>query len=307
MSGRRGFLDEPAALTPPPAQQEAPAVGPGARGWIDGSEIRPGPVRHEEPPLEVFDVTESSTGSAKALTCSILGLLVVAIFASLGNSLILAFQQAPAWGAALALVVALLLGALTWAIWREWRGYIALGLVESVRWEFKNNDRAVVQAVALSWLRAIQRPDLTEQVIGKATDADTVRALLRGGPIKDLEDRTAQIGRAYGIRVLAATAVCPWPGLDGLIVVWQSLRMVRQIATLHGLRPGTVGSAALLRRAAMDSGTVVATDLAVTAVVDGLLSSQWIGGLAGQAAGSAVAARRIVRLALVTGAYCRPL
>jgi len=252
-------------------------------------------------------VSESSVGSAKALTFSVLGLLAVAIIASLGNSLILAFQQAPLWGAALALVVALLLGPLTWAIWREWRGYMALALVDSVRREFAKNDKAVVQAAALAWLRAIQRSDLTERVVTKATDADTVRALLRGGPIKDLEDRTAQLGRAYGLRVLATTAVCPWPGLDGLIVVWQSLRLVRQIATIHGLRPGTVGSAALLRRAAMDSGAVLATDLAVTAVVDGLLSSQWIGGLAGQAAGSAVAARRIVRLALVTGAYCRPL
>lgn len=307
MSGRRGFLDEPTPAASPPTQIEASVVGPGTRGWLEGGEIRPGPVRHDDPPVDAIGVADNAAGSAKAVAFAVLGLLAVAIIASLGNSLILAFQQAVAWGIALALVIAVLFGTLAWAVWREWRGYIVLGLVESIRHDLRGTDAALVQGAALSWLRRIQRSDLTEEVVRQAAEAETVRALLRGGPVKDLEDSSIRLGRAYGFRVLVATAVCPWPGFDGLIVVWQSLRLVREIALIHGLRPGTIGSVALLRRAAIDAGAVVATDLVVTVAVDALLSSPLVGGLAGQAAGSAVAARRIVRLAVVTGAYCRPL
>ena len=307
MTDRRGFLDEPAPVAPAAPPVEPPAAGPGPRGWVAGGEVRPGLVRHEEPPLDTSGVAERGAGSARAATLAVLGLVAVAIIASLGNSLILAFQQAAVWGGVLAGMVGVLAGILGWAVWREWRGYVVLDVVDTMRRDLQGQDAAAVQGAALAWLRGIRRTDLAEDVLRQAADAETVRALLRGGPIKELEERTVRLGRAYGFRVLAATAVCPWPGLDGLVVVWQSIRMVREIALIHGMRPGTLGSAALLRRAAMDAGVVVATDMAVTAAVDALLSSLWVGGLAGQAAGSAVAARRIVRLALVTGAYCRPL
>ena len=69
------------------------------------------------------------------------------------------------------------------------------------------------------------------------------------------------------------TAISPSPGLDALVFAWRGVRLVRQVAALHGLRPGLAGTLALLRRTLQDAAMVAATDVAVDAAARALLSN----------------------------------
>nr|WP_254452483.1 DUF697 domain-containing protein [Roseicella sp. DB1501] len=120
-----------------------------------------------------------------------------------------------------------------------------------------------------------------------------------------LEARAALLGRNAAVQSFAVTAISPSPGLDALIFAWRGVRLVRQVAALHGLRPGLAGTLSLLRRTLLDAATVAATDVAVDAAARALLSNRLLEQFAGEAAAGAVAARRMLRLAKVAAEACR--
>jgi putative membrane protein len=82
---------------------------------------------------------------------------------------------------------------------------------------------------------------------------------------------------------------------------------VRQIAELHGLRPGVLGTLALLRRTAMAAAGVAAADMAIDTAARAALSNPLLQHLAGDVAGAGIAARRMVVLARAATAACSPL
>lgn len=196
---------------------------------------------------------------------------------------------------------------LGWSILREWRGYSALAATEGLRAGLASQDPAKVRANAKRWLTMIGASADTRKSVDSAPDAETIRAILRAGPLARIEQETEEVARSAAFQVLVATAVSPWPAVDGLIVVWRSLRLVREIAQKYGLRPGTVGSLRLFHQLTLDAGSVAGTEVAVTMLSEALLNSSAVGALAGQATGSAVAARRMIRLALAVARASRPL
>src|ERR1700722_3869073 len=48
---------------------------------------------------------------------------------------------------------------------------------------------------------------------------------------------------------------CP-PAMDVLTVGWCGVRLIRQVAALHGVRPGILGTLALLQKTALAAATV---------------------------------------------------
>ena len=69
--------------------------------------------------------------------------------------------------------------------------------------------------------------------------------------------------------MFAATAAVPSPALDGLLVAWRGARLVRQVAALHGMRPGLFGTFALLRRVLFSAAGVVVADVAANTITRG--------------------------------------
>jgi uncharacterized membrane protein YcjF (UPF0283 family) len=134
-----------------------------------------------------------------------------------------------------------------------------------------------------------------------------VLALLRVRVAAGLQARADALGRNAAIQVFAATAAVPSPALDALLVAWRGTRLVRQVAELHGLRPGLLGTLGLLRRTAMAAATVAASDMAIDAAARAALSNPLLQHLAGDVAGAGVAARRMVVLTRAASAACSPL
>jgi putative membrane protein len=122
-----------------------------------------------------------------------------------------------------------------------------------------------------------------------------------------LRDGTDVLGRTAAIQSVAIIAATPSPALDALTVGWRGVRLIRQVAALHGMRPGVLGTLALLQKTAMAAATVAATEMAVNAATHAIIAHPLLRHLAGDVAGAGVAARRMIVLARAAAAACSPL
>jgi len=243
------------------------------------------------------------------LAIAIIGLLSLIVgltILELGNFIAAQFQRAQWLGWLTVALLAPASAAVFWAAVCEWRGLAALESVDKIRAGLLNENLSVARSQAVNWLKAIGAPPDVFNVAQGAKDAETLRSLLRSGPLAKIDQEASAAGKAAALRVLAVTAASPWPGLDGVLVIWQSLGLARQVARLYGLRPGTLGTLRLLRRATTDASVVAAAEIAVTAVTEAVFDSG-LGKLAGAASGSAIAGRRMLRLAAAVARSCRPL
>jgi putative membrane protein len=236
------------------------------------------------------------------------GVLVLG-FAALGsaNFVLAQFERSAALGW-LTLAVALGgFGLIGLGIWRELRGLFALRKVDRLRRAVAASDMDALKAAIRPWLAAQPDGPALIAALGPVTDPAAALALLRAGPLADLRARADALGRAAAVQVFAATAALPSPAFDGLLVAWRGARLVRQVAELHGMRPGTLATLALLRRTALSAAGVVAADLATDTAARAFLSNPLLRHVAGDVAGAGVAARRMIVLARAAAAACSPL
>ncbi len=132
-------------------------------------------------------------------------------------------------------------------------------------------------------------------------------ALLRTGPLQALREATDALGRTAALQSVAIVAATPSPALDVLAVGWCGLRLIRQVAELHGMRPGMLATLALLQKTAVAAATVAVTEVAVNAATHAMIAHPLLRHLAGDVAGAGVAARRMMVLARAAAAACSPL
>ena len=192
-------------------------------------------------------------------------------------------------------------------IWRELAGLRGLRGVERIRADLASGDPARVFAAARAWLGELPEGAALLPALDALNDPDAALALLRSGVGEGLRARAEALGRGAAVQVFAATAAMPAPSLDALVVAWRGVRLVRQVAVLHGLRPGGLATLALLRRTVLAAATVAATDVALDTAARAAVSSPLLAHLAGDVAGAGVAARHMVVLARAAAAACSPL
>lgn len=238
-----------------------------------------------------------------------LGLAVLLLGFSLisaGNFVAAQFAQSAWLGWATLAVAVAGFGLVFTAIGREMRGYLALGTVDAVRAAHARGDVAALRGALDDWQARLPEGRARAQGIADMP-IDAACALVEATSLAPITRDAEALGRAAALQAFALTAISPSPALDVLVFAWRGIRLVRQVAALHGLRPGIAGTMALLRRVALDAATVAATDVAVDAVVRGVLSSRIAEHVAGETAVGAVAARRMILLARVADEACRVL
>lgn len=303
MSEGRGFADD----TPPPIPRAVPAAPmPAERGWVEGQAGAAEAIRHA--PLGTLEAPAARPGGPLLLAAgALLALLAGWAGLSLANFIAAQFARAAwlGWASLLLLLPPLLLLAL--AVAREARGFRALREVDGLRRELAGHDPAHARAAALRWVGALPEGEAAASLLRGAEDVPTLHALLGASVLPRLDRQVAAAGRAAALQTLAATAVSPWPGLDGVIIVLRGMRLVREVAQIHGLRPGALGTARLFLRVTLDAGLVSATEVVATELTEALFQSPLAGGLVGQGSGAALAARRMLRLAVAVSRACRPL
>jgi putative membrane protein len=252
------------------------------------------------------DPAPKASGAVLALA----GVAVLAIgLAALqtGNFVAEQFDRATALGVITLVVAVVGFGLLFASIARELRGLFGLARVDRLRSAFGSGDAKRIHAAARTWVATLAEAEILRPAIDAANDPDAIIALLRAGPVADLRTRSDALGRTAAVQMAAGIAATPAPALAVLLVAWRGVRLVRQVAALHGMRPGLLGTLGLLRRSVLAAGMVAGSEVAINAAAHALLSNPLLTHALGEMAGAGVAARRMILLARSTAAACSPL
>ena len=218
-----------------------------------------------------------------------------------------AFAVSALLGWSTATLAAIGFGMIGVGMWRELRGLWGLRHVDHLRAALAASHLPTVREAAIDWIADMPGTAAILPALREADSPETLRALLRAGPAATLRARTDALSTTASLQILAAIAAIPSPMLDGLLVAWRGIRLVRQVAELHGLRPGLFATLALLRRTLLSAALVTATDIAANTAAHALFSNKLLGHIAGDTAAALVAARRMRLLARAAAMACSPL
>ncbi len=259
-----------------------------------------------EPPLELLaDPVPSRRASLVLTGAAVLAAGIGGL--SLGNFVLDQFARAAWLGWTTLGVSAVGVGMMGAGVWRDVRGVLALRHVDGLRTDLASGEARRIVSAAMEWAATVPGgPDLLP-ALRAVNDPDAVVSLLRAGPGQALRAETDRLGRTAAVQMVAGIAAMPSPALDVVLVAWRGVRLVRQVAQLYGVRPGTLGTLSLLRRTANAAVTVGAAEFAGNAAAHAILSNPLLAHLAGEVAGAGIAARRMVVLARAAAAACDPL
>jgi putative membrane protein len=263
-----------------------------------------------DPIMPVIELTTDPAPRASGVMLGLAGVAVLAIgLAALQTGDFVASQFDRAiWLGWLTLAVAVLgFGLLLGAVWRELSGLFALGRVDRLRNALTSGDARRIHAAARVWAKTLPEAATLVPAIDAANDPDAILALLRAGPVATMRAQSDALGRNAAFQTAAGIAATPAPALVVVLVAWRGLRLVRQVAALHGMRPGLFGTLGLLRRTMLAAGLVAGSEAAINAAAHAVLSNPLLTHALGEMAGAGVAARRMILLARATAAACNPL
>jgi putative membrane protein len=277
-------------IVPPPAP--APVVP------------EPAVSRPRRPWLRLF------LGAGAALLIALLGLEAYDLLAGL-------FERSVPLGAGFALLLALVAAGALGALGRELADLRRLRRAEELRLQGERLLPSEVHGEADAYIDRLEqlyrgRADLAEPIArfhrqssDALTDGEQVR-LFAHTVLAPLDRRGRRLVTLGARDIGALTALSPLGILDGLIVLWRTLAMLRAIARLYGVRPGAAASIRLLRRTlahvlAAGVGELL-SDAAAEAAGASLLSV--LSARAGQGAMHGLLA---ARLGLAALQICRPL
>ncbi len=198
-------------------------------------------------------------------------------------------------------------GLIAAGVLREAASLGALRSVDKLRAELASTDAKRRVKAARAWVRTLPEGPALLPAIAAINDPDAVLTLLRAGPAAALRTQAEALGRTAALQAVAGIAAMPSAGLAALYIGWRGLRLVRQVAALHGYRPGLFGTFALIRRTALAAATVAGGEMAANAAAHALVSNPLLQHLAGDMAGAGIAARRMIVLARAADAACSPV
>lgn len=263
-----------------------------------------------DPAMPLAEPLADLAPRTSAVSLALAGVAVLAVgLAALqtGNFVAAQFDRAAWLGWATLAVAVAGFGLLFAAVWRELRGLFTLGRVDRLRAALASGDAGRIHAAARRWAATLPDAAVLVPAIDAINDPDAIVALLRAGPAATMRARSDALGRTAAFQMAAGIAATPAPALAVLLIAWRGLRLVRQVAALHGMRPGLFGTLGLLRRTMLAAGLVAGSEAAVNAAAHAVLSNPLLTHALGDMAGAGVAARRMILLARATAAACSPV
>jgi putative membrane protein len=267
--------------------------------------LDPSAVRLEAPLAPLPLAPARQTGSLALTTIGLATLLAGFTTLAIANFVFDQFARGPALGWITLAVAATGLTFIGTAIVRELRALLRLATVDRLRARLANPEST--RDAALEWLATLPDTEATIATMRSINDPDAMRALLRAGPARDLRVRAEALGQQAALATFALTAAMPSPALDAAVVAWRGLRLIRDVAALHNMRPGLLGTLALLRRTLNAASLTALANVAVDTAMRALVSNPTLARLAGDAAGATIAARRMIVLARAAASACSPV
>ena len=197
---------------------------------------------------------------------------------------------------------------------REIRSYRRLTRVDVLRAMLRPPAVPVetARAECTAWLTTVAHrlvdPDQVRLAMNGCTTTAEVRAMLAHRAIEPLREQATALGTRAASQGAAMVAIIPSPALEGLAAGLRSLKLIREIAALYGLRPGVSVTLGLIRRAAVTAASVYgANEIAAAAAAHFLADAPVLRSIASAAPGAGITARRIYLLAQTVAEACSPL
>ncbi len=217
------------------------------------------------------------------------------------------FLASPVLGGIASAIAVVGFGLVGLGFWRELSALAALRSVDRLRAALAGNDALARAKAARTWVSHLPEGPALLPAINAINDPDAILALLRSGPGATLRVSADALGRSAAYQSVAGIAAMPSAGLAALFVAWRGLRLVRQVASLYGLRPGLFATLSLVKRTVLAAGAVAGVEVAANTAAHALLSNVVMQHLVGEMAGAGVAARRMMVLARAASVACSPL
>lgn len=264
-------------------------------------------LRLEPEPVAELPAVAERRGAAVLVLGGVVVLVIGFSLLSAGNFIADQFARASWLGWLTAGVASAGFGLVGAGVWREVRGLFALGHVDHLRADLASGDGVRIMRAARAWSAQVDRGTDTAPALAAINDPDAALALLRARPSRALREAADALSRGAAVQVVGGIAAVPSPSLDILFVAWRGVRLIREVAMLYGVRPGLLGTLALLRRTALSATMVGVAEFAGNTVAHAVLSSPWLAKTLGEAAGAGVAARRMLVLGRAVAMACDPV
>ncbi len=307
---RPGFVDDPATPEPPPPVQTTTIERPLDPGFFDTTSAPPEAL----PATIPLQLPAPGMGSLGWVGAG-LGILVVGVSClSLIGFVLDQMARSVALGwTSLGTVSAGVLAVL-WGVTREVRSYRRLTRVDALRANLRPPAVPVdiARAECAAWLQTVAHtlrdPDSIRLALNGCTTTDEVRAMLAHRAIEPLREQASALGTRAASQGAAMVAIIPSPALEGLAAGLRSLKLIREIASLYGLRPGPSVTFGLMRRAAVTAASVYGiNEIAGAAAAHLLADAPVLRSIASAAPGAGITARRIYLLSRTMAEACSPL
>ena len=255
--------------------------------------------------------------TAPGFLLGVMSLILVALAFDASDLLSRAFAASYAFGAGVAGILALVVLAALKLAFDEALSIRRLRRIDSLRAEA---DRLVIAgghgeagAFADTLSRFYRdRPDLapaSESLNASVNDAHNDReivALIDRQVLAPIDQSAYNSVLRASRDTAIATALSPSAALDVVIVLWRNLKLVREVASLYGARPGRFGSWRLMRR--------MLANLAVAGVAEGLshVAVDALGGSIAAAISTKLGQGMVnglltARVGVATMVLCRPI
>lgn len=304
-----GFVDDPKLPEPPPIRT-ATIERPLDPGFIDTTSAPPEAVPAVVPVIP----PAVGLGAAGWIAAGLGILLAGGSLLSLIGFVVDQMARSTALGWASLVTVAVGVLAILYGIGRELRAYHRLTQVDALRRKLRPPAVPVeiARAECTAWLQTVAQqlaePESVRLALNGCTTTDEVRAMLAHRAIEPLREQATAIGARAASQGAAMVAILPTPALEGLAAGLRSLKLVREIAALYGLRPGVSVTMGLVRRAAVTAASVYGVnEIAAAAAAHFLTDAPVLRSIASAAPGAGITARRIYLLAQTVAEACSPL
>lgn len=305
-----GFMDGPQSPEPPPPPRAETIERTLNPGFIDTTSAPP-----EALPATIPAAPPQPGIGALGWIGAGLGILVVGgSLLSLIGFVIDQMARSPALGWVSAAVAAAGVLAVLRGVVREIRSYRRLTRVDGLRARLRPPAVPVeiARAECTAWLETVAHrladPELVRLAMNGCETTDEIRAMLAHRAIEPLREQATVIGTRAASQGAAMVAIIPSPALEGLAAGLRSLKLIREIASLYGLRPGLSVTLGLVRRAAVTAASVYGVkEIAAATAAHLFADAPVLRSLASAAPGAGITARRIYLLAQTVAEACSPL
>jgi putative membrane protein len=308
---RPGFVDDPQPPEPPPPPPRPGTIErPLDPGFIDTTSAPPEAL----PAVIPLPVAPPGLGALGWIGAG-LGILVAGgSLLSLIGFVIDQMARSPVLGwISLATVIAGVLAVLR-GVAREVGSYRRLTRVDGLRAKLRppTVPVEVARAECTAWLKTVAHqlsdPESVRLAMNGCTTTGEIRAMLAHRAIEPLRERATVIGTRAASQGAAMVAIIPSPALEGLAAGLRSLKLIREIAALYGLRPGMSVTLGLMRRAAVTAASVYGVkEIAAATAAHLFADAPVLRSIASAAPGAGITARRIYLLAQTVAEACSPL